>query len=836
MDADQRPVNGQRADRHGDRLMSRAIRDAVRRLRRNLGFSLFAVAMLGVGVGLNTSFFSIVQQVLIAPLPIPGSERVLMLSQHNPRLGTALNSVSPAGYLALAQGLRTINPIAAFQAIELTTIDDEQEPHLVRAARVTPSFFRVISARPLRGRTLAQEDFGPASQYSILDHGNAVFVSERLWREAFGARENLVGGSVFLDGRRVTVVGIASEGFDFPIRTDVWVPLLFGDRASVDWGSFRLGVIGRIESGRSLVDAQLDANGVAELFWDAVPAINDGLTFPLSTVKERLVRDLRPSLVALFVLASTVLLVICTNLASLFLVSGVMREREFAIRVANGATPGDLIVQLIGEMAVIVALASVLALSVGAFGLSVLNSVMPDAVSSNWSLHLDLRSLVFCLVISTTAGALTVLWPARRATRLDLAARLSGLGTMRHSKGQHRTHTVFVAAQVALAIVIGTATWIVSDTYMQFRSADHGFEPEGVAVAELTLPRDRYPLVAEQSAFLQSVLDRVEESLGVSSVAATIRLPVVDMTGGVYVRPPDGRFNSQTESIEVTFNAIAGAYFETLSINLLKGQGLDGLEYVGAPSVVVISRELETALFRGEEALGRNLVLTPWPDRPRRIVGVVEGVAQGGFERTLAPTVYLPFNQVEGQTLPHIYVMARGEFPPENIAADLKDAIMSLDPSIAPSDLSSMESRLSRIGRPWATATWVVTLVGLLALGLALSGVYAATSGFVIGQASEAGVRSALGAGPLRLIWFLSQRGAVCLAPGIFFGLAGGIAMVRVARTTLPWEVASGAEAAVGVSGIVFVTAGIAIMRPVLSTVRRHAMELIQHGLSGRRA
>lgn len=435
----------------------------------------------------------------------------------------------------------------------------------MRAAGVTPSFFRLVTPRPIRGRTLTDEDLGPASEYSILDHGNTVFVSERLWREAFGARENLIGGSIHLDGRRVTVVGIAPEGFDFPLRTDLWLPLLFGEQASVDWGSFRLGVVGRVQPGRSLADVQVDANGVAELYRNAVPRITEGMTFPLTTVKERLVQDLRPNLVLPFVLAGLVLLVICTNLASLFLITGVVREREFAIRVANGASPGDLLAQLTGEMAVILALASVLALAAGAFGLSVLNSIVPDRVSFLWSFRLDLWSLGFCLLVATGAGALTGLWPVRRATRLVLTARLIGLGATKVSGTQGKAHAVFVAAQVALAIVIGT-------------------------------------------------------------------------------------------------------------------------------------------------------------------------------------------------------------------------------------------------------------------------------SGFVVAQASEAGVRSALGAGPLSLIWFLSRRGAICLVAGLPFGLVGGMAAVRVAQTALPGAEGPGMEAAVVVCGTVFLTAGIAIIRPVLSTVRRDAMGLIQHGLWGRSA
>ena len=816
--------------------MSPIVRGAVRRLIRNPGFSLFAVTTLGVGVGLNTALFSLVNQVLIAPLPIPGSEGIMMLSQRNPRLGTGLNSVSPAAYLALEQRLRAIDPVAAFQPIELTTIDDEREPRLVRAARVTPSFFRIVPARPIRGRTLVEQDLVAASEHSVLDHGRTVVVSERLWRDAFGARENLVGGSVFLDGQRTTVVGIAPEGFDFPLQTDVWVPLLFGDRASADWGSFRLGVVGRIDPGRSVVDAQLDANSVAQLYQDVLPRMNEGLTFPLSTVKERLVQGLRPSLVWLFVLAGLALLVICTNLASFFLIDGVVREREFAIRVANGAAPTNLLAQLMGEMAVIVALASVLALSTGGFALSVLTSFMPDAVSSFWSFRLDPWSLGFCLLIATGAGALTVLWPARRATRPDVAARLSGLGTTRQSRSRGKAHAVFVAAQVALAIVIGTAAWILSGTYIQFRSVDRGFEPEDVAVAELTLPRDRYLLVADQNAFLQTVLDRAGESRRLSSVAAAIRLPIVDMAGGIYVRPHDTDPESRMEFIGVTFNAVAGAYFRTLSIDVVEGRGFEVRDDPGAPPVAVISRELKTMLFGDEEALGQNLVLGPWPDQPRRIVGVVSGVAQGGFTGPLAPAVYLPFGQVDGQTLPHLYVIARGESSPDSIAAHLKDAIMGLDPGIAPSDLSSMEFRLGRVGRPWAAATWATSLIGLLALGLALSGVYAATSGFVVAQASEAGVRSALGAGPLKLIWFLSRRGAVCLVAALPFGLAGGLAAVRVARLALPGVEGPGAEAAVIVCGTVFLSAGIAILRPARATVRRDAMGLIQQGLSGRSA
>ena len=589
------------------------MRDGLRRLRRHPGFSLFAVATLGLGVGLNTALFSVVHQVLIAPLPFPGSEGIMMLAQRNPRLGTGLNSVSPAGYLALEQSVRSISPMAAFQPIELTTIDQEGEPRLVRAARVTPGFFQVVPTRPSLGRPLAEEDLVPPTESSILEHGSSVFISDRLWRETFGARANLVGGSIFLEGRRVTVVGIAPAGFDFPLRTDVWVPLLFGDRASDDWGSFRLDVIGRVEPGRSLEDAQADLNGVAALYRNVVPQVNEGLTFPLSTVKERLVGDLRLSLVVLFVLTGLVVLIICANLTSLLLVGGVSREREFAIRAANGAAPGDLLTQLMGEVAVIVVWATVAALVTGALSLSVLNTFMPESISSFWVFRLDLRSLVFCLLVAVGAGVLTVVWPARRAAGLGLAARLSGLGTVGRHASRGRAHAVFVSAQVALAIVIGTAAWVLTDTYLELRSADRGFEPEGVAVAELTLPGDRYPTVADRSSFLQSVLDRAGASRRVTSVGATIRLPIIDRVGGGYVLPPDAGTGSESGDIAVTFNAVAGSYFRTLSIDLIEGRGLDGLDDPAAPPVAVISRELRRVLFADEEAVGRDLVLTLWP-------------------------------------------------------------------------------------------------------------------------------------------------------------------------------------------------------------------------------
>ncbi|MCY4571781.1 MAG: ABC transporter permease [Gemmatimonadetes bacterium] len=810
------------------------MRDGLRRLRRHPAFSLFAVATLGLGVGLNTALFSVVHQVLIAPLPIPESEGIMMLSQRNPRLGAGLNSVSPAGYLALQQSLRTLKPLAAFQPIELTMIDEREEPRLVRAARVTPSFFRVVPTHPSLGRTLAEEDLVPPTEFGILEHGNAVFVSERLWREAFGARPSLVGRSIFLEGRRVTVVGIASAGFDFPMRTDVWVPMVFGEQASEDWGSFRLGVIGRVEPGRSLEDAQADANGVASLYRSVVPAVNEGLTFPLSTIKEWLVRDIRSSLTLLFVLTGLVVLIICANLTSLLLVATVIREREFVIRTANGAAPGDLLTQLMGEVAIIVVCASVAALAMGALSLSVINLFLPESISSFWVFSLDLRSLVFCLLVAMGTGVLTVVWPARRAAGLDLAARLRGLGTAGRIGSRGRAHTVFVSAQVALAIVIGTASWVLTGEYVELRSTDRGFEPEGVAVAEFTLPFDRYATVADRSAFLQSVLDRVDASRRVSSAGATIRLPIIDRVGGTYVLPPDPGTGTESGDIAVTFNAIAGSYFRTLSIDFVEGQGFDGLDDPAAPPVAVISRELRRVLFSDQEAVGRDLVLTPWPGQPRRIVGVVDGVAQGGLAGPVAPAVYVPYGQIDGQVLPHLYVLAQGEGPVDEIASDLKSAINGLDPGIASAGLSSLELRLAELKRPWAAGTWVATILGLLAMGLALSGVYATTARFVAAQAREAGVRSALGAGPLNLIWFLSRRGAMCLIAGLPFGLAGGLVAVRVARVALPGGEAPGLEAALIVFGAVALAAGAAIVTPTLTTVRRRAIELIQHGASGR--
>lgn len=816
--------------------MSRAIRGGLRWLLRHPGFGLFSVITLGLGIGLNTALFSVVYQVLIAPLPVPGSEGLMMVSQRNPQLGARLNSVSPASYLALQQGLRSINPLAAFQPVEFTMIDQEGEPRLVRAARVTPSFFQVVHARPILGRTLAEEDVVPPPEFSILEHGNAAFVSEKLWREAFGARASLVGSSIFLEGRRVTVVGIGPSEFDFPLRTDIWVPLLFGDQSSTDWGSFRLGVIGRVDPRRSLEDAQADANGVAALYRDVVPRINAGLTFPLSTVKERLVRDVRPSLVVLLVLTSLVVLIICTNLASLLLVSGVGREREFAIRAATGAAPGDLLTQLCGEVAVIVILASFTAVATGGLGLYVLNLLMPESISALWVFQLDVWSLGFCLLVATGAGVLTVVWPARRAAGFGLVAQLGGHGIAGQQGSRGRAHAVFVSAQVALAIVIGTAAWVLTDIYLELRSADRGFEPEGVVVAELTLPSDRYPIAADQSSFLRSVLDRMEASRRVSTVGATMRLPIIDRVGGIYVRPPDEGTGSESDAIEATFNAIAGSYFQTLSIDLLDGQGLDDFDDPGAPPVAVISRELSRVLFGDEEAVGRDLILTPWPGRPRLIVGVVEGVAQGGLVGPVAPAVYVPYGQVDGHELPRLYVIARGEASVDSIAADLKSAIMGLDPGVAPSDVSSFETRLADLERPWAAGTWVATIIGLLALGLALSGVYAATSGFVAAHTSEAGVRSALGAGPLNLMWFLSRRVAICLIAGLLFGLTGGLAAIRVIRVAFPAGEMAGSEAALIVCGATVLAAVIAIVTPAWSTVRRHPIELIQQGFSRRSA
>jgi predicted permease len=751
---------------------------AVRNLVRRPGFAAIVIATIALGVGANAAIFSVVNGILLRPLPYPHADRLFSFGHEAPQWLT-----SQPDFVDYRAGMRTVDGLAAYTRLE-GTLTDGGEPERVRVVRGSEAFLPVLAVPPLLGRGFAAEEFVPKRTPVII-------ISYGLWQRRFGGDRSIVGRKVALEGFPRTIVGVMPAHFDFPeSRTDVWTPLpRFNLDSLDDRNNHYLFMVGRLRANVPLERAHAEAATIAQRIMRTYPEKFDPkapLVPHLTSVTEELVGKTQPYLLALLGAAAFVLLIACSNVANLLLARGETRHKEMAVRSALGASGFRLVSQVLSESGLLAIAGGSLGLLLAWAGDRALIAAAPASIPRLDTIGIDWRVVTFAAVVAMLTGVFIGLIPARRAAAGNTAEALQGGGRVVDARGGARAvRRALVVAEIGLAVVTLSGAGMLLRSLWNLQSADLGFEPRGVLTAKIALPPSRYDDARTPMLFAQ-VLERLRVLPGVRAAGASGWLPVVDAGGLWGFRPDNGNYPDGRWPLAIPQQATPG-YFDAIGIPIVEGRAFTSSDAAGAPLVAVVSNSLAALAWPGKNAVGQRLRLggdAPW----MTVVGVAGDIRARGFGDTPEPTMFFPLAQAGTSayfTPRSMTLIVRADGDPGRFATSLRGIVHSADRNIPVSEVRSLDDVVgtSVSSRRFNTAL----LAGFAALALLLAGIgtYGVISYGVTQRAFEIGVRMALGAENRSVFALVMSEGMGLTLLGLAIGLLVSAGTGRAIRSML---------------------------------------------------
>ncbi|HKU62295.1 MAG TPA: ABC transporter permease [Gemmatimonadales bacterium] len=748
------------------------LRYALRSLYRHRVFALTAILTLGLGIGANIAIFSAVNGVLLRPLPYPDPDRILTVWGHHASIGR--ETASLPDFLDWRKA-RSFSGMAAWTSATFT-VTGSDEPQVVSGALVTPDYFRVLGAPVPAGRDFRDDEARGAARVVVLSQG--------YWERAYGGRPDVVGRRITLGGVPYTIVGAGARGLALPAEVDVWTPLqtdtTLGRRSDF------LQVIGRLAPGATPETARVELTTIARRLEAEYPETNAGWGVELIGLQERIVGEIRPALLVFLGAVGLVLLIACANVANLMLVRVAARERELTIRAALGASKKRLVRQLLTESVLLALAGGLLGLGLAAWGVGALRALEPGTLPRVEEVGLDARALAFALTLSVTTGLLFGVVPAIRALGVDLRGGLAEGGrALSGTRSATRTRAGLVLAEVALASVLLVGAALLLRSFVGLTRVDPGVAVEGILTARVTLPRSRYDDPARQVAFADALLDRARALPGVSSAALGTGAPVdgglpywAFAMGGVEQPPPE------VVQDAVIYQA-SPEYFHTFALPLIRGRLFDAGDRADRAPVAIVSQGLAQRYWPGRDPLGSRITFDDPTDSAAAwmtVVGVVGDVRQDGAVSPAYPQIYVPFAQDASRA---IVVSLRTARNPLALAGPLKQALEGVDPSLAFSQVTTMEQRVAgTLARPRVNAL-LLGAFAATALLLAALGIYGVIAYSVVQRTRELGIRVALGASAEAVLGMVMRQGLTPVLIGLVVGLGAAAIGSRVLRSLL---------------------------------------------------
>jgi putative ABC transport system permease protein len=782
--------------------MFQDLRYGVRALLRNPGFAIIAVLTLALGIGVNTAIFSVVNALLLRPLPFPQPERLVWIEEVIPVLTDRV--VPGSHFLDWQEHSRLLDGIAAYNPAELT-LTGAGEPERLEGCRISASFLPLLGARLLVGRNfLSEEDRAGGERVAILSH--------RLWRRRFNADQAVVGRSVRLDDESYRVVGVLPPDFRFFAQSEIWLPMALDHAKEHGPLIHLLRVFARLKPGVTTEQATAELDTIRQAYLSEAhkksPLFKGSLQ--ITPLRDQLVGGTRRLLLILFGAVALILLIACANVANLTLARAVARQKELAIRAALGAGRFRLLRQLLVESLSLASAGGLCGLML-AWGLTTLLVKLspPGAfgeIAQLATIKIDGRALGFTLLVSLLGGVLSGLAPALQFSRPDLNASLKEGGQLGLWRRQ-RTRQVLLVAEVALAVVLLIGAGLLIRSFANLLNVEPGFRAENLLTCRITLPYPRYESDARREQFQRQLLERVAALPGVERVGATSHLPLTDYTSGVWLQR-EGRPGDRSQGRPPTSLGLINAdYFGALGIGLRAGRLFDERDTASAPRVLILSESLARRLFPGEDPVGKRLN-TGRENDPlwNEVVGVVGDVRQRGLDQEVEPMVYAPYLQNPPS---RIMLAVRSAVAPSHLAGAVRAAVQSVDPDQAVYEMMTMEERLSDSMAARRFTLLLVGLFALLALALAGVGVYGVISYVVTGRTHEVGVRMALGAQTSDVLRMVVGQGMSLTLIGVALGLAAALALTRVMQNLL-FNVSATDPATF--AGIALLLAGVALI------------------------
>lgn len=751
------------------------LRFAARLFRKSPGFTLVAVLSLGLAIGANTAIFSVVNRVLLWPLPFKEPHRLFWVVRHDGERFTAPLSVPQYAFQ-----LRQEQPFSQLAAWPVTDsgfhLSGDGPPEHLTGARVTRSFFEVLGVSPTLGRVfLPEEDVEGGARVVVLGH--------ELWQRRLGGRPDVVGSILTLNDEPYTIIGVAPPGFDEPRGAQLWAPLRL-DLANTENAHY-LVVVGRLkpEVDPALAGSLVRAQG-EQLRASRRGAIRPGHSLNAGELQALRVQEVRLALLMLMGSVGLVLLIACVNLANLQLARITDRERELAVRIALGARPGRIARQLLTESILLAFLGGALGLVLAAWALPVLLALAPTELALPRGLQLDGAAFVFTPGVSLLAGLLFGLLPAWQASRMDPRHSLhvrARRRILRFSGGY--TRWLLVVGQVALAVILLVGAALLVKSFIILRAVPPGFAARDVWTMKLSVLEKRYESPEAFEALSRRIAERVRALPGVQAVGFAQTVP---MESGLRldITLEGERPEASSERASPHFRAVTRGYFEALQIELLRGRLIDDLDKHGGPPVAVINEAAARLYWPGQDPLGRRITLgRTIPEladpEPREIIGVVGDVHELSPQEAPVPVIYIPLGQLPGPLytrflalLPQNLVL-RASGAGEPLMAAVQREIWTVDPAQPVMGAVSMEEIISRKLGPQRFSTVLLGVLAGLALGLATVGIYGVRSYLENQRAREIAVRLALGATRGAVAWLVVRQGMSAVGVGAALGVLG---------------------------------------------------------------
>ena len=753
------------------------IRYGIRSLARHPGFTAIAVITLALGIGANTAIFSVVNAVLLRPLPFADPERIVWLWDTQPQLSNAPASLPD--FLDWKEQNRSFEHLAAFQSGNMF-LDAGNGTEDVPVGLVTPETFELFRVRPVLGRTFTDAETLPGERSRL------AVLSYSMWQNQFGSDPNVVGRTIQLSGTAHTIIGVMQAGFSFPDRAQLWRPLPI-DPKELDRGPHYLRVLGRLKRDVSLGQAQADISAVAARLAQQYPEKIAGHGVKLERLTDVVVGDVGLALFVLLGAVGFVLLIACANLANLMLARVGARQKEIAVRTALGASRLHIVRQLLTESIMLAVVGGAAGLLLAIWAVSWVVSLSPDTIPRVREISVDPRVAGFTLLISIVTGVLFGLAPALQVSRPDLTDALKESGRTTSGLRGSRLRGALVMSEVALSLVLLVGAGLMIRSFAKLNQVDPGFSPDRVLTLGVTLLRNKYPADEQVGPFYSQILERAAATPGVLSVAAISELPLSGSNTSDYFTIEGRPAVTKEEEPLTEYRIVTPRYFESMGIGLLAGRDFAETDTRQSPNVVVINDAFARRHFGQESPLGHRIKLQGQERDPLLIVGVVGNVRDFGLDEQPTPEAYVPFLQ---DPLSKTYqrsmtIVARTRSDPGGLAASLRTALTSMDKSLPVNAIKPMTDYLhDSLSRRRFNMVLLIAFSGV-ALVLAAIGIYGVISYGVAQRTREMGIRMALGARSRDVLKLVVRQAMMLTLGGVALGLLASFALTRLMKSLL---------------------------------------------------
>ena len=813
----------------------RDVRYVLRGLIRRPGFAVLAIVTLALGIGANTAIFSVVNGVLLRPLPYQSPGRLAIIYGHWELKNQAEQSESE--YWDLREQAHSFERMAAF-ADGSANFTGSGIPERLLVGYMTADALPVLGVAPAIGRSFTAAEDLPGQP-------PVVVLSDGLWRRRFGGDRAVIGRQVMLDDAPATIIGVMPPGFQLPLHysgraMEAWAPLALNpatDRG--ERGFHYLNTIARLRDGTPLEAASREVSSLMTRMKDTyqgkyAPEFGGSAV----GVAAQVTGSVKPAMLVLLGAVALLLLIACANVAALLLARSEARSREFALRTALGAARGRLVRQLLTESAVLAAAGGILGVAVAAWGVRALVLAAPPSIPRLDAITMDGRVLLFTAAISLLTGVLFGLAPALHAVRGNVGAALAE-GGRGGTTGRSRQHLrrALVVGQIALALVLVTGSGLLVQSFVRLRQVDPGFDPEHLLTARIDLSAVRYRENPEIWAFYHDLLDRLAALPGVKSAAAARALP---MTGrleiGDWSFVMEGRFSMPIKPEErrhADWLVVTPDYFRTMRIPVRQGRAFETRDVSGAPGAIIVNQTFADQVWPAGDAIGQRVLLgggaldSVW----RTVVGVVGDVRHRGLDAPARPEMYMPEAQWPGGTGTanrSLYLAIRTSGDPALLANPLRGTLASMDPDVPLAEVQTMRDALGSWAAERRLTMLIVSLFAVLALTLGAVGIYGVMAHLVAHRTREIGIRLALGALPREILRLVGRQGAVMVVAGLALGTIGSLAATRLLAGMLyqvrPTDPVTFAATAV----ILALVAGAATLAPALRAIRIDPVEALR--------